>query len=157
LESIHNALQAVAEKMDEDDDAELSALSADTAHLHFHDQSYQHIFKTLTHAIRWPGFDFRRAERGLFDLLKPICSRYLAEDPESVAAACTAASSYFVRFADRVPSAEALALLCELNAAIAERAGGWEVGSCCCILKSLRPRADVRSSRPRIRPAPFIP
>lgn len=143
--------------MDEDDDAELSALSADTAHLHFHDQSYQHIFKTLTHAIRWPGFDFRRAERGLFDLLKPICSRYLAEDPESVAAACTAASSYFVRFADRVPSAEALALLCELNAAIAERAGGWEVGSCCCILKSLRPRADVRSSRPRIRPAPFIP
>ena len=126
LESIHNALETAAEKMDESADVELAGFTADIADaatLGYYDESYQHVFKTLAHAIRWSGFDFRRAERGLFDFLKPVCARCLAEEPESIGAAFTAASSYFSRFAARVPSAEALALLCDLNAAIAERAG----------------------------------
>lgn len=87
-----------------------------------HNAVFLALMQIFTHLVQWSGFDNRGKEKELLDFFKTVAGR-LGVQVTSMDMACTEASRYFVKYAARVPTAEALLALLHLLAAIANRAG----------------------------------
>lgn len=87
-----------------------------------HNAAFIALMRIFLHVVKWAGFDRRNREDDLRRLLQAVASR-LGTEPTNMAGALTEASRYFAKYANKVPTAEALLVVLELLAAIAARAG----------------------------------